>query len=86
MNELKSNTEYTARVAARNVVGYSEFTVRHVSTDEAAGNTELKHFMLLALYSKDHKNFHWCGISLGELCLLGQKVTTPPFGIILAVR
>ena len=31
-------------------------------------------FMPLVPYSKD--------LALGELCLLGQKVTTPPFGII----
>ena len=26
--------------------------------------------------------FHWHGIALGELCLLGQKETTTPFGLI----
>lgn len=34
MDELKSNTEYIVRVSARNVVGFSEFTMREVSTKE----------------------------------------------------
>ena len=38
--------------------------------------------MPLANYSKNHSNFHRYGFALGELCLLGQKVTTPPLGII----
>ena len=37
-DELKSNTEYIVRVSARNVVGYSEFTMREVSTKEPTGN------------------------------------------------
>lgn len=38
MDELKSNTEYIVRVSARNVVGFSEFTMREVSTKEPTGN------------------------------------------------
>lgn len=38
MNELETNTEYVVRLAAKNVVGYSEFTVREVSTEDAPGN------------------------------------------------
>ena len=39
-------------------------------------------FKLLVPYSKDLNNFHWHGIVLGELFLLGKKVISPPFGII----
>ena len=38
MNELKSSTEYTVRIAARNVVGYSPFTVKQSSTKREKGN------------------------------------------------
>ena len=38
MNELETNTEYVVRLAAKNVVGYSEFTVKEVSTEDAPGN------------------------------------------------
>lgn len=38
MNELKSGTEYVVRVAARNVVGYSAFTVKESSTERGTGN------------------------------------------------
>ena len=37
VNELKSSTEYTVRIAARNVVGYSAFTVKHSSTKRERG-------------------------------------------------
>lgn len=38
MNELKSGTEYIVRIAARNIVGYSAFTVKHSSTKPETGN------------------------------------------------
>lgn len=40
MNELKSGTEYTVRIAARNVVGYSAFTENHSSTKRETGKKE----------------------------------------------
>jgi len=40
MNELETNTEYVVRLAAKNVVGYSEFTVREVSTEDAPETKE----------------------------------------------
>ena len=38
MNDLKSSKEYTVRIAARNVVGYSAFTVKQSSTKRKTGN------------------------------------------------
>lgn len=38
MNKLKSGTEYIVRVAARNVVGYSDFTKKQSSTKGRSGN------------------------------------------------
>ena len=38
MINLKSDTEYIIRVAARNIVGYSVFTVKQSSTEDATGN------------------------------------------------
>lgn len=32
MNDLKSNTAYVVRVAGRNIVGYSKFTVKEAQT------------------------------------------------------
>ena len=46
MNELKSDTEYTVRIAARNVVGYSTFTVKHSSTKREPGNNRSIHLNL----------------------------------------
>ena len=40
MSELKSSTEYTVRVAARNVVGYSAFTIKESSTREKKSNNQ----------------------------------------------
>lgn len=41
-------------------------------------------FMLLVFILKTIKKFNWHDIALGELYFLGQKMTTPPFGINLA--
>lgn len=38
MNDIKSGTDYIVRVAARNVVGYSDFTVKQSSTKHGTGN------------------------------------------------
>ena len=46
MNELKSGTEYIVRVAARNVVGYSAFTVKQSSTKPETGNNQSIHLPL----------------------------------------
>ena len=48
MNELKSGTEYTVRIAARNVVGYSAFTEKHSSTKRETGNHRSIHLTLKA--------------------------------------
>ena len=46
MNELKSGTEYIVRIAARNVVGYSAFTVKQSSTERETGNNRSIHLHL----------------------------------------
>lgn len=40
MSELKSSTDYTVRIAARNVVGYSAFTIKESSTREKKSNNQ----------------------------------------------
>jgi len=40
MNDLKSSKEYTVRIAARNVVGYSAFTVKQSSTKRETDNKD----------------------------------------------
>lgn len=39
VNDLKSGTVYIVQVAARNVVGYSAFTVTEAQTTKPAGNS-----------------------------------------------
>ena len=46
MNELKSGTEYIVRIAVRNVVGYSAFTVKQSSTERETGNKRSVHLTL----------------------------------------
>ena len=46
MNELKRGTEYIVRIAARNIVGYSAFTVKQSSTKPETGNNRSIHFPL----------------------------------------
>ena len=76
MNELKSGTEYTVRIAARNVVGYSAFTVKHSSTKRETGNNRSIHFTLKVTSAQIVENVSFQQQLFSELYSSGRSLYT----------